>query len=197
MTANAPIKSPLGAPDLSLFGPPQLIEGEDRAAYHELFAKVSAMVKPTDIVEEIWVRDFVDCDWDVLRYRRLKVGLMAATAYEGLRKVLEPISFEGWLDLVEDWAARKPKAVEEVNRRLAAAGLTMDSVMALTLCEHLDEFKCIEGLIAMTEARRNDTLCEIERHRATLAHRLRQAVQQVDADYQAVEVKPAEPKRLS
>src|ERR1700690_3900181 len=95
MTANAPIKSPLGAPDLSLFGPPQLIEGEDRAAYHELFAKVSAMVKPTDIVEEIWVRDFVDCDWDVLRYRRLKVGLMAATAYEGLRKVLEPISFEG------------------------------------------------------------------------------------------------------
>ena len=123
-------------------------------AYDEFFAKACATVKPADIIEEICVRDFVDCDWDVRRYRRLKVALMTATAYEGLRKVLEPISFEGWLDLVEDWAARKPKAVEEVNRRLAAAGLTMDSVMALTLCEHLDEFKGIEGLIAMAEARR-------------------------------------------
>jgi hypothetical protein len=43
-------------------------------------------VRPADIIEEIWVRDFVD--WDVRRYRRLKDALMAATAYEGLRKVI-------------------------------------------------------------------------------------------------------------
>jgi len=180
-----------------LFCPPQLIEGEDPVAYDEFFAKVCATVKPADIIEEIWVRDFVDCDWDVCRYRRLKVALMAATAYEGLLKVLDPISFEGWHDLVEDWAARKPTAVEEVNRRLAAAGLTIDAVMAQTLCEHLDKFKGIEAMIAMAEARRDGALCEIERRRATLAHRLRQTVQQSDAEYQAVEVKSAEPKRLS
>jgi hypothetical protein len=40
-------------------------------------------------------------------------------------------------------------------------------------------------------------LCEIERHRATLALRLRQTVQQIDAEYQAVDVKLAEPKRPS
>jgi hypothetical protein len=171
--------------------------GRGRVDYDELLAKVCATVKPADIIEEICVRDFVDCDWDVRRYRRLKVALMAATAYEGLRKVLEPISFEGWLDLVENWAARKPTAVEEVNRRLAAADLTIDAVMAQTLCEHLDEFKCIDAMIAMAEARRNGALCEIERHRATLAHRLRQTVQRSDAEYQALEVKSAEPKRLS
>jgi hypothetical protein len=173
-----------------LFCPPHLIAGEDPLAYDEFFAKVCATVKPADIIEEIWVRDFVDCDWNVRRYG-------AATAYEGLRKVLEPISFEGWHDLVEDWAARKPEAIEEVNRRLAAAGLTIDAVMAQTLCEHLDKFKGIEAMIAMAEARRDGALCEIERHRATLAHRLRQTVQQSDAEYQALEVKSAEPKRLS
>jgi hypothetical protein len=110
---------------------------------------------------------------------------------------LEPISFEGWLDLVENWAARKPEAIEEVNRRLAAAGLTIDAVMAQALCEHLDDIKGIEAMIAMAEARRNGALCEIERHRATLAHRLRQTVQQIDAEYQALDVKSAEPKRLS
>jgi hypothetical protein len=197
MTVNHTIKSPSAAAVPSLFCPPHLIAGEDPVAYDEFFAKVCATVKPADIIEEIWARDFVDCDWDVRRYRRLKVALMAATAYEGLRKVLDPISFEGWLELVEDWAARKPEAIEEVNRRLAAAGLTIDAVMAQTLCEHLDEFKCIDAMIAMAEARRDGALCEIERHRATLAHRLRQTVQQSDAEYQALEVKSAEPKRLS
>jgi hypothetical protein len=167
MTANVTFKSPPPAAQLSLFCPPQLIAGEDRGAYDELLATVCAMVKPADIIEEIYVGDFVDCEWDVRRYRRLKDALMAATAYEGLRKVLEPISFEGWLDLVEAWAARKPEAVEEVDRRLAAAGLTMDAVMAQTLCEHLDEFRGIEAMIAMAEVRRNAALCEIERHRAT------------------------------
>jgi hypothetical protein len=143
LTVNHTIKSPSAAAVPSLFCPPQLIAGEDPVAYDEFFATVCASVKPADIIEEIWARDFVDCDWDVRRYRRLKVALMAATAYEGLQKVLEPISFEGWLELVEDWAARKPEAIEEVDRRLAAAGLTIDAVMAQTLCEHLDEFKCI------------------------------------------------------
>jgi hypothetical protein len=69
--------------------------------------------------------------------------------------------------------------------------------MAQTLCEHLDDIKGIEAMIGMAEARRNGALCEIERHRATLAHRLRQTVQQNDAEYQALEVKSAEPKRLS
>jgi hypothetical protein len=197
MTVNHTIKSPSAAAEPSLFCPPQLIEGEDPVAYDEFFAKVCATVKPADIIEEIWVRDFVDCDWDVRRYRRLKVALLAATAYEGLRKVLEPISFAGWLDLVEDWAARKPTAVEEVNRRLAAAGLTIDAVMAQTLCEHLDAFKCIDAMIAMAEVRRNGALCEIERHRATFAHRLRQTVQQVDAEYQAIDVKVSRTKALS
>jgi len=147
MTAKDIFKPPSDASELSLFCPPQLIAGEDPVAYDEFFAKVSATVKPADVIEEVWIRDFVDCDWDVRRYRRLKDALMAATAYEGLRKVLDPISFEGWHDLVEDWAARKPEAIEEVNRRLAAAGLTIDAVMAQTLCEHLDEFKCIEAMI--------------------------------------------------
>jgi hypothetical protein len=95
------------------------------------------------------------------------------------------------------WAARKPEAIEEVDRRLAAAGLTIDAVMAQTLCEHLDEMRGIEAMIAIAEVRRNGALCEIERHRATLAHSLRQTVQQIDAEYQAVDLKLAERKRPS
>jgi hypothetical protein len=69
----------------------------------------------------------------------------------------------------------------------------MDAVMAQTLCENLDHIKCIESMTAMAEARRNDALCEIERHRAMRPHTLRPTVQQIeDAQYQAVEAKSTE-----
>ena len=44
----------------NFFGPAPLLDGEDPAAYDELLARVSGAVKPSDILEEIWVRDVVD-----------------------------------------------------------------------------------------------------------------------------------------
>jgi hypothetical protein len=178
------------------FGPPPLIEGEDRAAYDELLAQISAAVKPADILEDIWVRDIVDLVWEIFRLRRLKVDLMAATASKGLQKMLEPFSFEEWQDLAGAWAARKPDAIERVNRLLASAGLTMDAFMLQSLCGNLDAIECIERMIAMAEARRNDAVCEIERHRATVASTRRRTVQQVEAEYQAGAAKSAEQKRV-
>src|ERR1700674_814547 len=61
---------------LAACGDPPLIPGEDRVAYDELLARVSAAVEPADIFEEIWVRDVVDHEWEVLRLRRLKVNLL-------------------------------------------------------------------------------------------------------------------------
>src|SRR5260221_998271 len=54
--ARARLRTRLSAP----FGPPPLIDGENSAEYEELLGRVSATVKPADILEEIWVRDIVD-----------------------------------------------------------------------------------------------------------------------------------------
>jgi hypothetical protein len=173
---------------VNLLGPPQLIDGEDGRAYKELNERVCLSVKPADIFEEIWVRDFVDLTWEILRWRRLKSSLMAASAFKGVQKVLEPFSFEGYHELVEDWAARKPDAIEQVNRMMESAGLTADAIMAQTLCENLEAMRTMETMIAMAEKRRDDALCQIERHRVALAHRARQAVQQLEkAEYQFLE----------
>jgi len=58
----------------------RLLEGEDPAAYDELLARIAGTVMPTDILEEIWVRDIVDLSWDVFRWHRLKADLIKATA---------------------------------------------------------------------------------------------------------------------
>jgi hypothetical protein len=180
---------------LNLFGPPQLIDGEDGRAYQELHERVRLSLEPADIFEEIWVRDIVDLQWEVLRWRRLKSSLMAASAFKGLQRVLEPFSFEEDPDLVEDWAARKPNAIAQVKGMLESAGLTTDAVMAQTFCENLEAIRTMETMIVMAERRRNDVLCQIERHRLTLAHRARRTVQQLEAeDYQVVDANPTQSK---
>jgi len=62
------------------FGPAPLLDGEDTADYNGLHKRVTAAVRPTDILEEIWVRDAVDLTWEIFRLRRLKVALFNANA---------------------------------------------------------------------------------------------------------------------
>jgi len=57
-----------------------LLENEDTAAYEEIFARISAVVKPADFLEEIWVRDVVALVWEAFRLRRLKTCLLETAA---------------------------------------------------------------------------------------------------------------------
>jgi hypothetical protein len=141
---------------LDLFGPAPLLEGEDVAAYDELLVRISGAVKPTDIFEEIWVRDIVDLVWETFRLRRLKAKLITASAYKGLERILDPLVDWNRRDkLVEGWFARKPSAIEVVDKLLASAGLAMDAVMAETLAFKLGDVERIDRMIATAEGRRN------------------------------------------
>lgn len=107
----------------NIFGPAPLLEGEDAAAYDELLARVSGAVKPTDILEEVWVRDVVDLTWEVFRMRRLKVNLMKANAHKGLVEVLEPLTDVVAADVQSKlWAMRRPDTIKEVNKRSRLLG---------------------------------------------------------------------------
>ena len=59
----------------SLFGPPPILEGEDAAAYDELFGRVCAAVKPVDVIDEMFMADVVASEWEFLRWRRLKLEI--------------------------------------------------------------------------------------------------------------------------
>jgi hypothetical protein len=169
---------------LNFFGPPPLLDGEDPAAYDELLARVSGSVKPSDILEEIWVRDVVDLVWEALRLRRLKAKLLDVNAYKGLEQVLEPLSdFIQAQGLARTWACNNPDALEEVEKLLTSADLSMDAVMAQTLALKLDQVERIDRMIMNAEARRNAVLREVYRHRASVAQALRQAANVEDAQF--------------
>jgi hypothetical protein len=166
---------------LRALGPPPLIEGEDVAAYNALSERISAAVKPSDILEEIWVRDFVDLEWEARRWRRLKSNLLAASTHAGLEQLLVPLSDYVQADeLARGWARNEPEASKEVKHLLASARLSMDAVMAQTLSLKIDDIERIDRMTMAAGTRRDAILREIERHRATVGQELRRASEQVE-----------------
>jgi hypothetical protein len=158
----------------ALFGPPRLLDGEDEKVYAQLLREVSNVVAPADIFEEIWVRDIVDLSIEVLRLRRMEANLIAVNAYKGLSETLAPLVGLSQADaLAQGWAAQKPEVVEEVNKSLKSAGLSIDHSLAQTFSIKLSELERIKQMTALAETRRNATLREIDRHRQTLAQKLR------------------------
>jgi hypothetical protein len=177
---------------LALFGSPPLLQGEDIAAYNQLLDRFSAALNPTDIFEEIWLREIVDLVWDATRLRRLKVSLLNARAHDNISKVLHPLIDESASEMIQDWARRDPDAIKWLDDVLESADLGMDAVMAETMSDNLDYVERIEHMIAIAESRRDAVLHEIDRHRATLARPQRPRVPQLEQiDIEAIDDKNA------
>jgi hypothetical protein len=168
--------------------PAPLIKGEDAASYDDLLARISGTLKPTDILEEIWVRDVADLVWDAFRLRRLKAHLLAAAAHEGMAELIGPLlKWDHTFDIAVGWTLREEAAVKTVHGMLAAAGLTVDAATAVTFARKIHEIERIDRMTMAAEARRNAILREIERHRATFTRTLRRTVADVeDADFKVI-----------
>jgi hypothetical protein len=184
----------------ALVGPPVLLEGEELMDYNEVLDRITARVKPADVLEEIWVYEVVNYSWDQARWNRLKVQLIKASTERGVAAILErtePNFLEADL-LSKKWAAGCPDAIKKVEEALAAGGLSMDAVIAHTLAAKITEIERIDRLATNAAMRRNAALREIERHRATFGKELRSATDEVvDADYEPVEAPQIENKKAA
>jgi hypothetical protein len=140
---------------LTLFGSPQLLEGEDAAAYDELLGRVCAAVKPVDIIDEMFIADMVSLEWEVLRWRRLKLNLMRTRGLralesflitnldydqyrkyfaDGLTEILqnnltEDLTEDGAQTLAQKCARNDPDADDKVNQILDRINLDTDSIL--------------------------------------------------------------------
>lgn len=202
---------------LAISGPIPLLAGESAAAYDDLLARVSGNLKPSDIFEEIWVREIADLIWESLRWRRHLAGFLATAIPKVLERILKPLaqnqpepassggnftakmraaeaSLKASSTLAMDWATGDPAAIAHVNRLLASAGLTMDNVIAQTSASELDKIERFNRLIASAEGRRNVLLREIEHHRAPFAQRLRAEIHKIEnAEFETVKTNAVAP----
>jgi hypothetical protein len=192
MTDNVPSNATDSATRLATstsgLAPAPLIAGEDTAAYDDLMARLSGTLKPSDVLEEIWVRDVVDLVWEVFRLRRLKTHLMRAGAHEGMAQVLKPlVKWATNEELAQQWWSGQEQAVSTVESALASAGLGMDAVMAYTLAARIDVIERVDRMMMAAEVRRDNTLSELDRRRVKLAQRLRDAIREAEeAEFEVI-----------
>jgi hypothetical protein len=190
----------------TIFGPPPILPEEDSDAYGELLARVSAHVKPTSVIEEIWVRDVVDLTWEILRWRRIKMSLISRKTPDALSDFLRPFvtAWPGYEEALQDgtseyslsnelaqrWEMKDTDVVAWVNGLIAEKYFSFDAVMNSAFVRELPRIESIDRLVTVAENRRNAVLREIERHRATFAQLLRDTVQDVqDAEFETIEPK--------
>ncbi len=170
--------------------PAPLLPGEKQADYSDVAVRVVRAAKPKDAIEEFLVRDVIDLTWEILRLRRIKAGLLRASLDAGVSRVLGSVGYP-YLQkgaLTEEWAAGDKTARQEVDAILKKAGLSIDDVTAQTLDSKLDSFERLDRMLASAEARRNNALREIDRHRDALGGGVRRSIEEIeDAEFRDVE----------
>src|SRR5208282_310642 len=180
--------------------PAPLLPTEAEADYLGVAARIVAVAQPKDPIEEFLTRDVVDLTWEILRSRRLKGGLLRAAVSKGVHRILLTIGYglgpfgqdkEPAENFAATWASGNAGFRREFEERLKNAGFTMDEVMAEAFAAVIDPFERIDRLLASAEARRNNALREIDRHREALGAAVRRGVDEVqDAEFQDVETGP-------
>ncbi len=169
--------------------PAPLLPGEKQADYATIAARIVSASGPRDAIEEFLIRDVVDLTWEILRLRRAKAGILKSSMGDGVRNILVSVGHapEGGT-LGERWAAGDDSARNKLDAILTRAGLTIDEVTARTLKSNLNSFERLDRMLASAEARRNNGLREIDRHREALGATARQAVDEVeDVEFRDVE----------
>ena len=167
--------------------PAPLLPGEKEADYATSAARIVSASGPRDAIEEFLIRDVVDLTWEILRLRRAKAGILKSSMGAGVRDILFSVGLEGDT-FGARWAAGDDLARDKLDAILTRAGLTIDEVTARTLESKLDSFERLDRMLASAEARRNNALREIDRHREALGATARQAVDEVeDVEFRDVE----------
>jgi len=123
-----------------------------------------------------------------------KVNQILAGINLDMDDILEPARARKAEELAHDYAQRKLGAIKLIDKLLAEAGLSIDTLMVRALPGELDKIERIDRLITLAETRRNAMLREIDRRHAVLSEALRRQVQEVEGEFEVVEKTPAATK---
>jgi len=179
----------------SLLGPPILLAGESCETRQTLANSLREAIRPRDALEEIYLDDLIEAQWDKLRWRRAKINLLRSSAQKGVQALIAPLveedpySLQGPYkeveDLVTKWSRRDPATLRQVEKMLQKAGHDDGAIMAQTLLVLIDKVEAIDKLISRAEARYNAAIRDINDYRVTLRQRQHEAI--TDADFKELD----------
>ncbi len=158
-------------------GSAPLLFEENQKDYNQISRLIIEQLRPTNILEEIWVKDYTYWYWEAQRLSRLKQKLFYTAVEDSVARVISPFLHHNMLKvrlLARDWAGRTRTALAEVDKLLEKAGLDREAIFAQILVDKLDVIERIDLMIFRAEQRRNAALHDLERWREAVTERLHQ-----------------------
>jgi hypothetical protein len=170
-----------------LFGPPPVLSSENIKAYVEMLTQLMECFGPIDFMEQMLIRQYADCTWEMLRYSRHRT-----LAIE--RKFRQHLEFQAKranalaqkVGQTPGLPAQRPSnkfarmfeleeivenVVVDVDKLLARSPDEIDHARALEAA--IAYYARLDDLLSATIARRNDVLEQFERYRHGTSRRPR------------------------
>ena len=102
-------------------GSAPLLYEENHEDYNQFAYLVKEQLRPTNILEEIWVMDYTYSYWEAQRLSRFKQELFYTAVEDSVARVISSFLHYNMLKvrlLARDWASRTPTALAEVDELL-------------------------------------------------------------------------------
>ena len=68
-----------------------LLDGELIADYENFQIACYSDLKPKGMIENIWVDDFIQYEWEIIRLRRMRVSIIQSSRQDALSRLLQSI----------------------------------------------------------------------------------------------------------
>lgn len=140
-----------------IFGDPPLIYGEHPKDYEALEHSIRSTLSPVDALEEIWTRDIIDAQWEILRYKKIKASILNASKHRSLESLK--------VEVLGPFDSKTDLKVKTYDEALKVLNLPQDALLAKGYIIYLDRLTEIENNIHKLECRRNQAYKQLEEYR--------------------------------
>ena len=115
-------------------GPKPVLPFEDASLYETLQTQVLSAIQPTDAIEFIDVRTFIDITWSIIRVRRHMNSLMKQKLWENIKSALLPHYEAKWVHEQKSWFFAGDKgAIKDLSQCLSKISSSIEEIEVATL----------------------------------------------------------------
>jgi hypothetical protein len=176
--------------ELRPFAEPHLLPGENHRDFAIIQKMVIEEVQPETFMEWLWTLDLVELSWEILRYRRLKMRILALDRSAAIEAIILRIDGEGLpieaMSMVRQHARRAaadwrtdPRAAVDIEAHLERRGFGQIDIDAQVIAQAREVFEMFDHLMQSAQSRRVALLREICVRRE-FARRARATVRMLD-----------------
>jgi hypothetical protein len=160
---------------------PPLLRDEDPQIYYEFFESVVSETEPRDIIEWIWLVQFVNSTWDALRLRRLRAVYIDGRHEHALYTVLRNSKTPNGHSLNSTEYAKVLHLVDKATEQCMGDPAQLwqhkanpDIVPATAILQNAERLEILDRLIERAERRCDAIVQHLEVRRAVFAVKARE-----------------------